>query len=373
MTALADVARSTPSGEGERGNRPTLAVDLGAVGANVRHFARITPGEVMAVVKADAFGHGAAGVARTALAHGASRLGVTSLDEALALRFRHIDAPVLSWLNPVDANWGAAVREGIEVAVPSAEHLAALAPGARVHLHLDCGTGRDGAEPAAWPGLCAAAARRPDVSVVGVMGHLSCADAPSERGDASGREIFGWGVRVARAAGLDPVHQHLAATAATLNDPLSHHTMSRIGAGLFGIDPSGPGRLTPTLTLTAPLLGVRTVSAGTGVGYGHTWVAPRTTTLGLVGVGYADGLPRSASNRAQVLVRGRRRPLVGRISMDMSVIDLGTEGAQMGDVVTVFGPGTAGEPTVAEWASWAGTIEHEVMTGLGPRLARRMS
>ncbi|GLY26780.1 alanine racemase [Kineosporia sp. NBRC 101731] len=360
-------------------SRPTLTVDLAAVGANTRHLSRITQGEVMAVVKADAFGHGAAQVARTALAHGATRLGVTSLAEALALRSERVYAPVLSWLNPVDADWARAVRAGVELAVPSLEHLAAvatLAPGATVHLHLDCGLARDGAEPALWPALCAAARQAEQlglVRVIGLMGHLSCADVPDDASNAVGRATFDWGVRVARDAGLDPAHRHLAATAATLNDPLSHHTTVRVGAGLFGIDPSGAGRMRPTLTLTAPVIGLRRVGAGTAVGYGQTWTAPMTTQLGLIGVGYADGLPRRASNRAQVLVRGVRRPLVGRISMDMAVIDLGEEGARMGDVVTVFGPGAAGEPTVAEWASWADTIEHEMMTGLGPRLARGRS
>jgi alanine racemase len=175
---------------------------------------------------------------------------------------------------------------------------------------------------------------------------------------------------MARAAGLRPVDRHLAATSATLTDPLSHHTMSRVGAGLVGIDPSRTTTLRPALTLTAPLVGVRRVRAGTPVGYGHTWTAPEPTTLGLVPLGYADGLPRAASGRAEVLVRGRRRRLVGRISMDMAVVDLGHEGGETGDLVTVFGPGDHGEPTVAEWAAWADTIEHEIVTGLGTRLAR---
>nr|WP_269329904.1 alanine racemase [Kineosporia babensis] len=344
-----------------------LSVDLAAVAANTRHFRKVTNGELMAVVKADGFGHGAVNAARTALAHGATRLGVTSLAEALELRAAGLKAPILSWLNPIDAAWDQAVRAGIETAVPSLEHLAALPETAAVHLHLDCGLARDGADPAIWPQLCQAARGR---RVVGVMGHMSSADVPADPMNAAQRETFDWGVRVALANGLNPGHRHLAATAATLNDPLSHHTMSRIGAGLFGIDPLN--RLHPALTLTTPLISVRTVRKGTGVGYGHSWVAPDTTRLGLIGLGYADGLPRAASNRAQVLVRGERRPLVGRISMDMAVIDLGTAEAGPGEPVTVFGPGGQGEPTIAEWASWAGTIEHEVMTGLGSRPVRRV-
>jgi alanine racemase len=200
------------------------------------------------------------------------------------------------------------------------------------------------------------------------MGHLACADTPAVRANAFGRARFAWGLETARTAGLRPIHRHLAATAATLTDPLSHHTMCRVGAGLVGIDPSGTTRLHPALTLTAPLVSVRRVPAGTPVGYGHTWTTPAVTELGLLPLGYADGLPRAASDRAEVLVRGRRRPLVGRISMDMAVVDLGPEGAEAGDEVIVFGPGHRGEPTTAEWAGWSDTIEHEIVTGLGARV-----
>ncbi|QIG45106.1 alanine racemase [Nocardioides anomalus] len=352
---------------------PRLDVDLDAVAANTALLARRATGELMAVVKADGFGHGAAAVARTALSHGATRLGVTSLAEALALRADGLTAPVLSWLNPVDADLASAVVHDVEIAVPSRAHLDALAPGTAVHLHLDTGLARDGAAPAEWADLCRAARlaeRRGRIRVVGLMGHLACADVPGDPGNAMGRARFAWGLETARACGLRPVHRHLAATAATLTDPLSHHTMSRVGAGLVGIDPSGTTRLHPALTLTAPLVSVRRVHAGTPVGYGHTWVAPHPTELGLVPLGYADGLPRAASGRAEVLVRGRRRPLVGRISMDMAVVDLGAEGAEAGDEVTVLGPGRHGEPTAAEWAAWSDTLEHEVVTGLGLRTPR---
>ena len=355
---------------------PELVVDLTAIAANTRHFAERATGELMAVVKADGFGHGATDVARTALAHGATRLGVTSIDEALALRSARLTAPILSWLNPVEADFGAAVGAGVEVAVPSRRHLEALtsrAPGARVHLHLDTGMARDGAAPSTWGELCRAARRAERdglLSVVGVMGHLPDADVPGDPSNARGRLRFAWGLEQARAAGLRPADRHLAATAATLHDPRSHHTMSRVGAGLVGIDPSRTTTLRQALTLTAPLVEVRRVRAGTPVGYGHAWTTPAVTTLGLVPLGYADGLPRVASGRAEVLVRGRRRPIVGRLSMDMAVLHLGDLRAVPGDLVTVIGSGDHGEPTVAEWAAWSDTIEHEIVTGLGSRLRR---
>ena len=354
-----------------------LDVDLGAVADNTRLIAARATGSLMAVVKADGFGHGALDLARTALAHGATSLGVTSLAEAWPLRDAGIDAPVLSWLNPVDADFAEAVHRQVEVAVPGLEHLAAVAaaPGrARVHLHVDAGMARDGASPAAWPRLCRAARRaeqRGELDVVGLMGHLGCSDDPSDPCNDLGRSRFAWALETARACGLRPAQRHLAATAATLTDPRTHHTMSRVGAGLVGIDPSGTTGLRSAMTLTAPLVSVRRVRAGTPVGYGHAHRVPTATYLGLVPLGYADGLPRSASGRAEVQHRGRRLPVVGLISMDQAVVDLGPDGGEPGETVTAFGPGDAGEPTVADWAAWAGTLEHEIVTGIGSRVARR--
>lgn len=373
MSALAAIPSERP------GHGPRLDVDLSAIAANTRLFAARTDAGVMAVVKAGGFGHGAVDVARTALAHGATSLGVTSIDEALDLRAAGLDGQVLSWLNPLDAPYDAALAADVDLAVPSREHLDAVLRvttgqrPARIHLHLDTGMSRDGAEPSAWPSLCRAARRAERagaVQVVGVMGHLGCADDPDDGCNALGRRRFGWGVDIARASGLRPVQRHLAATSATLLDPRSHRTTVRIGAGLVGIDPTGTTPLRAALTLTAPIVSVRRVRAGSGVGYGHTWVTPTATHLALLPLGYADGLPRVASGRAEVMVRGRRRPLVGRISMDQVVVDLGREQVQPGEVATLFGPGDDGEPTVAEWAAWADTIEHEVVTGLGPRIRR---
>lgn len=361
---------------------PHLHVDLSAVAVNTRLVAARTDASLMAVVKADGFGHGAVDVARTALAHGAASLGVTSIDEALGLRAAGIDAPVLSWLNAVDAPYDTALAADVELAVPSREHLDAVVRAAqagprhgpaRLHLHLDTGMARDGAEPSAWPALCRAARRAERaglVRIVGVMGHLGCADDPADACNALGRRRFAWGVEIARSAGLRPAQRHLAATAATLLDRRSHHTTVRVGAGLVGIDPTRTADLAQGLTLTAPVVAVRRVRAGAGVGYGHSWTAPVATTLALLPLGYADGLPRTSSGRAEVLLAGRRRPLVGRISMDQVVVDLGDDAVAPGTTATVLGPGAAGEPTVREWADWAGTIEHEIVTGFGARVSR---
>jgi alanine racemase len=357
----------------------TLTIDWTAIAANTRLLADHARGELMAVVKADGFGHGSVEVATAALANGATRLGVTCLAEALPLRKAGLRAPVLSWLDGPGADFSAAVEHDIELAVPDHAHLEAIArqaTGTRVHLHLDIGLARDGAAQAHWTDLCRAAhrlERQGVLRVVGLMGHLPCADDPAHPSNALGRAQFDRGVQIARAAGVRPVHRHMAATAATLVDPLSHHTMSRVGAGLVGIDPSGTTRLRPAMSLSAPLAQLRRVSAGTAVGYGHTWSAPGRTTLGLVPLGYGDGLPRLASGRAEVLVRGRRRPVVGRVSMDSLVVDLGDEPVDAGGTATIFGPGDHGEPTVADWARWGRTIEHEIVVGVGARARRAPS
>ena len=356
-----------------------LVVHDDAVRANTAFFAERISGRLMAVLKADAFGHGA--VARTVVAAGARSIGVTSIAEALAVRAEGVVVPVLSWLNPVDADFGAAVLADVDMAVPSTAVLAAVAHAgrvvgrrARVHLHVDVGMARDGCPPGAWAALCALACEfeaAGDIRVVGVMGHMSSADLPEDRQNDRERLVFRNAVRTARRRSLRPAVTHLAATAATLTGVGDGHDLHRIGAGLFGIDPSGTTDvLRPALTLRTRVVATRTVPAGTGVGYGHDHTAAHCTTLALLPLGYGDGLPRAAAHRAEVLLAGRRRPVVGRFSMDMLVVDTGGDDVLPGSVATVFGPGGDGEPTVAEWAGWASTIPHEIVVAVGARSAR---
>lgn len=375
MTARA-LAQTRPRDGGSK-----LHVDLAAVATNTELLAALAPGDLMAVVKADGFGHGAEDIARTALAHGASWLGVTSIAEALPLRDAGLNVPILSWLNHCTADFGEALDADLDLAVPDLAHLDAIARAAaasqrlaRVHLHLDSGMARDGAAPDQWRALCGAARaaeRQGWIKVVGIMSHLACAGAPGHRANLAARTRFAGALSTAQAAGLRPSRCHLAATAAVLTDPASHHSMVRVGAGLVGIDPTGGNRLRPALTLTSPLVGVRHVRAGTPVGYDHSWLAPAATTLGLLALGYGDGLPRAASGRAEVLVAGRRRPVVGLISMDQMVVDLGDLSVTTGEPVTVIDAGPGHGPTAAEWARWADTIEHEIVTGLRVRGATR--
>ena len=342
LVASVPVAASSYAG-------PMLTIDLAAIAANTRVFAARTSGELMAVVKADGFGHGARAVAETALANGATWLGVTSIQEALSLRYAGIAAPVLSWLNTVDADFFTALQRDIDLAVPSIEHLDAIAQAAelvgrpaRVHLQVDLGMARDGASADEWPSLCrlaATAQKHRLVRVVGVMGHLACADLPSHPSNATAAKAFDAAVAAASVFGLRPHLHHVAATAATLTDITTHHDLCRVGAGLFGIDPSGTTRLRPAMTLTAPVVSVRGVPAGTPVGYGHKYVTERATRLALLPLGYADGIPRASDGF--VSIHGTRCPVVGRVSMDQVVVDVGDLGVRPGDTATVFGPGRA--------------------------------
>lgn len=357
-----------------------LLVDLAAVAHNTRLLRSRSADHLMAVVKADGFGHGAEAVARTALASGATALGVTSLAEAFALREAGITAPLLSWLNPVEADFEEAARRDVQVAVPGPAHLAAVCASAertgrpaQVHLHVDVGMARDGCPPELWRRLCLQAReaeRRGQVRVVGVMGHLGCADRPREHCNRIWTGAFAAAARTALRSGLTPRIRHLAATAATLTNPSARFDGSRVGAGLVGIDPSGSTELRPAMTVTARVVDVREVRAGTRVGYGHAHTTTGRTRLALLPLGYADGVPRAAGGHASVLLRGRRRPLVGAVSMDQVVVDTGDDVVRPGELATVLGPGDDGEPTVADWAGWSGTIAHEIVTGLGRRVPR---
>lgn len=354
----------------------TLRIHGEAIAENTRRIAAATSAELMAVVKADGFGHGRA--ALRALDAGATRLGVATIEEALPLRWAGVEAPILSWLNPVESDTVAALRNRIELAVPSQAHLGAIARDAErlgvraaVHLHVDTGMARDGAPPSEWKALCDLAAlleARGAIRVVGVMSHLARADEPGHPLTTRQRLVFDAAVRTARRRRLAPRHVHLAATAATLTDPSTHLDLVRVGAGLYGIDPSHTTPLRGAMTLTARVTTVREVAAGTGVGYGARYVTDRATRLALIPLGYADGIPRGLAPTASAWVRGRRVPIAGAVSMDQVVLDVGDLGVEPGEEVVLFGPGDHGEPTLREWSDWAGTIEHEVVTRIGGRV-----
>ncbi|MFI5924912.1 alanine racemase [Micromonospora sp. NPDC051543] len=361
-------------------------VDLGAIADNVRRIAAVTGTELMAVVKADGFGHGSAPVARAALRAGATWLGVTSTAEALALRAAGITAPTLSWLHRPDDDFAGLILAGVDVGVSTITHLHALADAAlrvgvpaTAQLKADTGLTRNGAGRDDWPDLVAWARKyevEGTVRVRGVWSHLADADVPGAPALAAQVRTFAEALRVARTAGLDPDLVHLANSAAALSAPRTRFDLCRIGLALYGVDPFGavgPGAfgLHAALTLRTTVVNVKRVPAGTGVSYGPEHVTAAPTTLALLPLGYADGLPRASEGRAEVWLGGRRCPVVGRIAMDQCVVDVGDLAVRIGDPVVVVGTGRDDDaPTVTEWARWAGTNPHEILTGIGARVGR---
>jgi alanine racemase len=359
---------------------PTLQTLPVAVTANVVEVRARTRSTIMAVVKADGYGHGAVTVARTAVAAGAGWLGTTSVAEASALRAAGLAVPILTWLHPsgIDAEAAAATR--VDVAVGSVDELGALvahtASTVRVHLHVDTGMSRGGCPRGQWDELIGLAQRGQQarrVRVVGVMGHLPLADRADPAANAPAVAGMHEAQQAVRAAGLGSPLAHLATTSGTVTDPATHLGMVRVGAGLVGIDPSGTVEMHGASRLTAPIVHTTAVEAGTPVGYVGTYLTERATHLSVLPVGYADGIPRELSPQAGVEICGRRFPVVGRVSMDQIVIDTGAESFPVGTSATVFGPDGAAIPTIRDWARWAGTIPHTIVTGIGPRVQKSIA
>jgi alanine racemase len=347
-------------------------IDLGAIEHNTRMLHARVETPVMAVVKANGYGHGAVETARAALAGGAEWLGVVDVDEALALRAFGLTAPTLAWLHAPDADFAPAIASGIDLGVNYLEQLERIAAAdgrAEVHLKVDTGLSRNGVVEHEWQALFERAAvleRLGAIHVRGVFSHLANAGAEA---DAAQVACFDRALDAAAASGLAPDVTHLAATAGALALPESRFGLVRLGIGLYGLPPVDTDvQLRPAMTLSAELAAVKRVPAGSGVSYGHTWVAERPTTLGLVPLGYADGVPRAASGRAEVLVEGARRPVVGRIAMDQFMVDLGDDDVAVGTPAVLFG--AEGAPTATDWADAAGTIDYEIVTRVGPRVPR---
>ena len=355
-------------------------VDTAAIAANVRRLRAVagTP-EFMAVVKADGYGHGMVEAARAALAGGATWLGVADPDEALRLRAAGVEAPLLAWILHTEADFAPVAAAGVDLGLSNPrqlERVAATAPGAAVQLKVDTGLSRNGFAPEDWDAAFALAARLQQRGALVVRGLFSHLANTSEHEDVLAEQRFADAVARARAAGLDPVLLHLSSTAAAMARDQSARTMVRCGIGVYGLAPDGLGEsaplgLVPAMTLVSEVAAVRRIAAGTGVSYDHVWRAPAATTLALVPMGYADGVPRAASNRAEVLIGGRRRPVRGRIAMDQFLVDLGDDAVEVGDEVVLFGDPATGAPSASEWARWADTIDYEIVTRIGPRVERR--
>jgi alanine racemase len=362
--------------------RAEAVVDLSAIRANVAALKAATPAEVMAVVKAGGYGHGCVESARAAVAGGATWLGSATIDEALEVRAAGIDTRTLAWLwTPGEAETvRAAVAADIDLSVSTPGQLdivraaaAELGRPARVHLKIDTGLSRNGSYVTDWPTLVDAAAGADGIDAVGVWSHFAYADEPGHPTIGRQIEAFRAAVDEAESRGLRPEVRHLANSAATLTLPEAHFDLVRPGVAIYGLSPvpaRGDFGLTPAMTLRASAAMVKRVRAGEGVSYGHVYTTERETSLVLVPIGYADGVPRNATNVGPVQINGRRFTISGRVCMDQFVVDVGDLVAAAGDPVVLFGPGHDGEPTAQDWADATGTIHYELITRVGPRVPR---
>ncbi|GAA1481705.1 alanine racemase [Gordonia sinesedis] len=359
---------------------------MDAIAHNVGVLRQASGAELLAVVKADAYGHGAVPVARAALAAGAAELGVAHLAEALALRAAGIDAPVTAWLHTNDADFGAAIAADVDIALSSRRQLDAVIAAARtagrtatVTVKVDTGLNRSGVAADEWADFAEAIAKAQaaeSVHIRAIMCHLACGDEPDHPlNSLQGQRLDAAAADLAR-LGAAPEVSHIANSPAALTRPDLARDLVRPGIALYGRTPipeRGDFGLVPAMTLSAQVALVKNLPAGEGVSYGHTWIADRDTKIGIIPAGYADGVPRRMSGRMAVSIDGRRFDQVGRICMDQFVIDLGPDGGGVteGDVVELFGTGASGAPTAGDWAAETGTIDYEILSRIGDRAERR--
>ncbi len=363
-------------------------IDLDAVRTSTAELVRRAgSAAVMAVVKADGYGHGMLPCARAALQAGAQWLGAAKPAEALALRAAGIDVPILTWLAGPGDDVAPAVAAGIDLSAGAPWMIrqlqaAALAAGrpARVHLNVDTGLHREGATATDWPELIEAGLKgvaEGTLEIIGIWSHFALADDPGHPTVRAQLTHYREALELAERAGVRPQVRHLANSAATLATPEAHFDLVRPGVSIYGLSP-GPlvGRpaqlgLAPAMTLTAEIALTKRVPAGSGVSYGHRYHTASEATLALIPLGYADGVPRHATNLAEVMIAGRRRRIAGTVCMDQFVVDVGDDAVEPGDRVVLFGPGEHGEPTAQDWAEAIGTINYEIVTRVGPRVPRR--
>ena len=360
--------------------RAFVEVNLNAISNNIKLVKSKTQAQILAVVKADAYGHGLIPVAECAVDAGATWLGVALLEEAISLREAGIKVPIISWLTPPSSDFKQAIELDIDLAIPSLKHLEvivaagkALGKKPRVHIEVDTGMTRGGLL-GEWPEFLIAA-KGADIEVVGFWSHFARADEPDEI--ANQNQMLEFENRLAEliATGITPKYIHLANSAATLTNPNSHKNIVRLGIAMYGLSPdvntlgsSQNLELEPAMTLKAEIHLVKRVPAGSPVGYGGTQTTLRDTKLAIITIGYSDGIPRNASSAAGVFVAGRKAAIIGRVSMDQFVVDLGADSnAVAGEIVEVFG---ANGYSIDDWAAASGTINYEIVTRIAARVPR---
>ena len=374
-------------------NRAEVLIDLGAIRENIKYLMAKSGKPALAVVKADGYGHGLLPVAKSALSAGASWLGVALLEEAKALRQGGINAPIIAWLTPVTDDFASAISEDIDIAIPSLAHLEAITSAARslgkcarIHLEVDTGMSRGGALNE-WSELVRSAKSYQDsglIKVIGIWSHFARADEAGHEFNNKQLENFKSAVAEAKSVGITPEVIHLSNSAAAINDADSHFDLLRLGIAIYGLSPdfshmgsSEKLNLKPAMSIRARIHLVKDIPAGSQVGYGGSAITKVDTKLGVIAMGYSDGIPRNANSSAGVLVGNKRAPIIGRVSMDQFVVDLGRDSsAKAGDWAYIIGSNpsdsytSASSYTADSWASASATINYEIVTRIAARVKR---
>ena len=368
-------------------SRASAEINLSAIADNLKLIKGKTNAQLLAVVKADAYGHGLIQVGKAAEAAGANWLGTALLEEGIALRNSGIKVPIISWLTPLGEDFKTAINLDIDLSISSIELLTeVIAAGKvvkkipRVHIEVDTGMSRGGVGDN-WQLFLtelSKTVKANEINIIGIWSHFARADEPGQVMNQAQLNTFEDRIKSASDVGIKPEFIHIANSAAALTNNSAHKNIIRWGIGLYGLSPdidnlgdSKSLKLKPAMRLKAKLHLVKAVKAGASVGYGGTAITKSDTKLGVVTLGYADGVPRNANNLAGVFVDGKRAPLIGRVSMDQFVVDLGiNSSAKTGDEVIVFGDGSSGEYTADEWAKASGTINYEIVTRIGSRVPR---
>ncbi|MBP3088661.1 alanine racemase [Corynebacterium sp. sy017] len=339
-------------------------IDLSAIAHNTAHLKKmVAPAQLMCVVKADAYNHGAARVAPVMAAHGADQFGVATIDEALALRRSGITQPILCWIWSPEQDILAAIAADIDLAIVSPHHAYALAgKNARVCVKVDTGLHRSGVDRQDWLDVFGFLKSHPELEVTGLFSHFACADDVSSSYTDQQLAVFHEAIECARAVGLSIPKNHIANSPATLSRPDTHCDMVRPGVAIYGMEPIA-GRthnLRPALSWVGKITVVKPIRAGEGSSYSLTWHSKRDGYIAVVPVGYADGLPRMAQDHLELTIRGHRYKQVGRVCMDQIVVDLGdnVHGVSPGDEAIIFG---AGGMSATELAQRLGTINYEII------------
>lgn len=365
----------------------TADIDLGRLSRNVETLKRKINGPaLMAIVKANAYGHGLVQSAKAAKRGGADWLATALLEEAIELRNAGVSGPILTWLNTIDDRFEECISKDIDLGVNSLDSLSAISAAsgrvgkaARVQVKVDTGLGRNGVTLADLPNLISAlkqAQSSGQVKVVGVFSHFAYADEPSNPTIGEQIDNFKIAVDALSDANFELEVKHLSNSAATLGLPHTYNNLVRPGLAIYGISPSpevGESTdhdLKPVMRLRAPITLIKNVPAGTGVSYAHQYHTKNQTNLALIPAGYADGIPRAASNKGPLLIDGKRFTISGRVCMDQFVVDIGDANVKPGDQAVLFGDPANGEPSVDDWAEATGTINYEILTRIGPRVFR---